>query len=284
MPDPGDFSVSWVALRHGETLQPHTHPIQSMMVVYDGSGDMLGDLNRPIAQGDIIVVPPGQRHGFVGGPHGLRALSIQFGDGLYTNPERPRVIFGHSENSWTSLLSYNKRRCTQFREGPLFDLLSDGTLASPSKRRAFLGACGIWTEGLLRVMTMTTRDAPCGDHRSPSEHGAGEHRDTVIEAITSWFAYQMFILDDAEKAVVVQLVVEKALTTFEAELRASLGSVARDTGGGRPGATGVGAIDAAVLAHEVPQTYVRLRYLVGEAWDMIGAIGERVTELTRVAE
>lgn len=94
MPDPEQLSVSWVVLKSGETLQTHVHPIQSMMVVYEGSGEMLGDLERPIARGDVIVVPAGRRHGFTGGAAGLHALSIQFGAGLYTAPEKPRVVFG----------------------------------------------------------------------------------------------------------------------------------------------------------------------------------------------
>jgi quercetin dioxygenase-like cupin family protein len=93
MPDPEQLSVSWVVLQCGETLEAHVHPIQSMMVVYQGSGEMLGDLERAISQGDVIVVPAGQRHGFTGGASGLYALSIQFGASLYTTPERPRVVF-----------------------------------------------------------------------------------------------------------------------------------------------------------------------------------------------
>jgi quercetin dioxygenase-like cupin family protein len=97
MPDPEQFSVSWVVLQCGETLETHVHPIQSMMVVYRGSGAMLGDLERAVAQGDVIVVPAGRRHGFTGGSGGLYALSIQFGAGLYTTPERPRVVFADHE-------------------------------------------------------------------------------------------------------------------------------------------------------------------------------------------
>src|SRR4051812_38816049 len=76
MPEDSEFSVSWVKLESGEVLAAHTHPIQSMMVVYAGSGDLLGDLCRHIAEGDVVVVPKGRQHGFVAGPEGLFALSI----------------------------------------------------------------------------------------------------------------------------------------------------------------------------------------------------------------
>src|SRR5262245_52762286 len=67
MPDASEFSVSWVGLVDGEVLQPHVHPIQSLMVVYSGSGEVMGDLCRPLSAGDIVVVPAGCVHGFVGG-------------------------------------------------------------------------------------------------------------------------------------------------------------------------------------------------------------------------
>src|SRR5262245_49357286 len=52
---PSRFSVSWVRLEEGEVLEPHVHPILSMMVFYEGSGEILGDLRRPVAKDDVVV-------------------------------------------------------------------------------------------------------------------------------------------------------------------------------------------------------------------------------------
>jgi len=38
MPDATQFAISWVELGPGEVLQPHTHPIQTMLVISAGSG------------------------------------------------------------------------------------------------------------------------------------------------------------------------------------------------------------------------------------------------------
>src|SRR5689334_8819824 len=152
MPATSEFSISWVQLKHGETLEPHVHPIQSMMVVYAGSGEMLGDLQRAIGEGDVIVVPPGRSHGFVGGRDGLSALSIQFGDGLYTEPESPRVVFSDKENSLQGLLAYNQKRLDEFVKGSIFELLTDGTLEDPRKRKVYLDTLQIWIDGNQRLL------------------------------------------------------------------------------------------------------------------------------------
>src|SRR5687767_1068807 len=114
MPASSGFSVSWVRLGYREVLEPHVHPIQSMMVFYAGSGTILGDLERSVAKDDVVIVPAGCKHGFIGGPNGLQALSIQFGEGLYTTPEKPRVEFVDPENSVNGLLAYNQRRIEEF--------------------------------------------------------------------------------------------------------------------------------------------------------------------------
>lgn len=138
MPDITDFSLSWAMLAHGEVLKAHTHPIQSMMVIYAGAGEVFGDLCRPLNEGDVLVVPPGCSHGFVGGPPGLYAVTVQLGQGFYTDREKaPRIAFVDSEPSLKALLSYNGQRCREFAEHRIFEILKDGTLRDARKCEAF---------------------------------------------------------------------------------------------------------------------------------------------------
>jgi quercetin dioxygenase-like cupin family protein len=81
MPASSRFSVSWVRLGYGEVLAPHAHVSQSMLVCYAGNGTILGDLEGPISKEDVVIVPAGSKHGFVGGPGGLQAILIRFGEG-----------------------------------------------------------------------------------------------------------------------------------------------------------------------------------------------------------
>jgi mannose-6-phosphate isomerase-like protein (cupin superfamily) len=306
MPAPSQFSVSWVRLDHGEVLQPHVHPIQSLMVFYAGSGEMLGDLCRPITAGDVVVVPAGRKHGFVGGPRGLHALSIQFGQGLYTTPEKPRVMFADAEQTLNGLLAYNEKRLGEFVRRPIFDLLADGTLDDPTKRNAYLEALQIWVDGNQTLLF--SRQATCMDPRyvpvflrhfkeemghdvlhkdrqGSAPPSAQPARDSIMEAITNWFTYQMYVLDNAEKTAIIHLVIENASSAYHRHARPALAKYVNDQyfDVHVDADAEHAAMGEALLRNESPRTYARLRRIVGEAWDMIGAMTDRVAEITRCA-
>jgi quercetin dioxygenase-like cupin family protein len=307
MPNASEFSVSWVQLEHGETLDPHVHPIQSMMVVYAGSGRMLGDLARPISEGDVIVVPAGRQHGFTGGPDGLFALSIQFGEGLYTTPNEARVAFSDEQSSLRALLDYNERRVADFAKRPIFELLADGTLDDPSSRQAYLDALQIWVDGNQTLLF--SRQASCVDkryasiflkhmhdemghdvmHKDRADPGtpqaAAKMRDTVMEAITDWFAHQMYILDNAEKTAIIHLVIENASFVYHKHAKPVLGRYVNEHyfDVHVEADDGHAAMGVELLQNESPRTYARLRQIISEAWDMLDAMVDRVTEITRAA-
>lgn len=311
MPDASAFSISWVRLGHGEVLETHTHPIQSMMVIYAGSGEMMGDLCRPLCAGDVIVVPAGCRHGFIGGPEDLCALSIQFGEGLYTAPDSPRVQFGSEGGSTLeALLEYNQARLRQFAQRPIFALLEDGTLEDPQKRATYFGYLQIWVDGNQKLLF--SRQASCASPRhermffkhmqeemghdllhteapqeanQAAEDANARFRDPVLEALTNWFAYQMFVLDDAEKTAIIHLVIENGSELYHTRAMPVLGKYVKSNyfevhvGADADHA----AMGVALLQHESPATYARLQKVVGEAWDMVEAMTDRVVELTRSA-
>jgi quercetin dioxygenase-like cupin family protein len=304
MPAPSRFSVSWVRLKEGEVLQPHVHPIPSMMVFYAGSGRMLGDLSRPVAKEDVVVVPAGCAHGFVGGPDGLHGLSIQFGEGLYTEPEKPRVMFMDGEHTLGTLLAYNEKCLREFERRPIFELLADGTLDDANKRRVYLDALQIWVDGNQTLLF--SRQATCMDptyskvfsrhmkeelghdlmhkERADSEPPIeASMRDPIMEAVTNWFAYQMYVLDNAEKTAIIHLVIENASAVYHARAMPVLSKYVNKEyfdvhveADDEHAAMGV-----ELLRHESPRVYARLQQIIGEAWDMVGAMTDRLVELTR---
>lgn len=305
MPEASRFSVSWVQLGAGETLEPRVHPVHSMMVFYRGAGQMIGDLKKAVAKDDVVVVPAGCTHGFVGGPSGLYALSIQFGEGLDTTPEAPKVLLTQEEDSLEGLLKHNEMRRQEFAQRAIFELLADGTLADENKRKVYNDTLQIWMDGNQALLY--SRQASCVDptyqtvfHKHMQEEigqdalrerdaGSapveGKARDAVMEAVTNWFAYQMYVLDNAEKAAIVHLVIEKASTTYHTAARPALSKYMDDAYFG----TQVDSDDEharmgqELLKDESPRTYWKLRKVVDEAWDMIGAMTDRVVELTRLA-
>jgi quercetin dioxygenase-like cupin family protein len=308
MPSASEFSVSWVQLEHGEILAPHVHPIQSMMVVYAGSGLMLGDLARPISEGDVIVVPAGRQHGFTGGPNGLFALSIQFGEGLYSTPSEPRVEFTDREGSLKALLAYNDKRLSEFAKRPIFDLLADGTLDDPQLRQAYLDALQIWVDGNQTLLF--SRQASCVEARYASvflkhmhdemghdvmhkdradpasiEVEVEKMRDPVMEALTNWFAYQMYVLDNAEKTAIIHLVIENASYVYHQHAKPVLGKYVNEHyfDVHVEADDGHAALGIELLQNESPRTYARLRRIITEAWDMVDAMVDRVVDLTRAS-
>ncbi len=93
------ISFSWVQLKPGDSLLPHEHPMQSMIILVKGSGRLTGQKNLPLKEGDIVITPPNCSHGFEGGENGAYGLSIQFEEGIYTDPESARVKFLEDEES-----------------------------------------------------------------------------------------------------------------------------------------------------------------------------------------
>lgn len=289
------FSASWVRLDRGEVLQTHTHPVQSMMVVYSGSGEMRGDLCRSVAEGDVIVVPAGQRHGFAGGEGGLNALSIQFGGGLYSAPEKARVIFGDSEKSFDGLLASNDRRMARFAGHELFGLMEDGTLRDPAKRVAFRDALRTLLDGGRRLRVSCA--AGCSDPRyrawfldclpmeGPEHFGTPSGAldrapDAILESISDWFVHQMYVLDEVEKAAIVCLVFGNAESMLRHLAMRGLGRFGESGFEKEAGDAELLTAGADLLRNETPETYARVKEIIGEAWDMMEAAGTRLLELT----
>ncbi|MFT3774322.1 MAG: hypothetical protein QM820_53865 [Minicystis sp.] len=91
------LAIAWVRLGPGQVLEPHAHPIRSMILVCGGRGVLLDKdwTEKPLSLGDAVLVPSNYAHGFKGlDPDGVEGLSIQFDDrGLYEDTSRPRVAF-----------------------------------------------------------------------------------------------------------------------------------------------------------------------------------------------
>jgi mannose-6-phosphate isomerase-like protein (cupin superfamily) len=303
MPEATRFAVSWVRLAPGEPMHETVHEHHSLMVFYRGSGEMLGELTRKVQKDDVVVVPAGCRHGFVGGAQGLWALSIQFGEGSYTAPEKPELLMTTPTDTLEELLAHNEQRRQVFLQRPIFALLADGTLDDPSKRKAFVAALQIWQDG--NPTLLFTRQASCTDptykqaflRHLREEIGetleSGEYaldaappqtNDAVMDAVTSWFTYQMYVLDNAEKTALIHLVIAKASDTYHEHARPVL---SRHPDGGYADERMAEERDPLeveqLLAMETPKTYARLKEVVDEAWEMIGAMTDRLVELTAAA-
>src|SRR6185437_4850373 len=91
LPKDDRVSMAWVRLEAGEELDEHTHPVESMILMCEGGATTTGDVCDQMNAGDVLIVPPGKRHGFIGAqPNGFWGLSMQFDSrGLYEDITDP---------------------------------------------------------------------------------------------------------------------------------------------------------------------------------------------------
>ncbi|WP_084965725.1 cupin domain-containing protein [Thermoactinospora rubra] len=240
LPEHGRFSLAWVRLRDGERLDIHEHPTKSMIIVCRGSVRLIGDRDERLGEGDVVCVEPGAKHGFETLPgEEFHGLSVQFeGGGLYEREEAPRVRFTEqAAASLAELETLNTRRLRRFAGHRLFGFFDSGRMSrEPELRDRFLAALHVWSVYFQRMLH--ARQAVCPDPQL-REIYAGHLReefghdellrvrhavsadvyDPALEAAGSWFVMRMHGGDEAEKIVIVHMVVESSCHVFGEKTR-----------------------------------------------------------------
>ncbi len=303
LPHEDVVSFSWVKIDAGEIHHTHEHSVESMIIVYRGKGQITGQMQGPVEEGDVIAIPPGCAHGFIGGePEGFFALSIQFGKGLYTEPESARVTFLNDKTSLESLLAFNEIQKEKFFQTRFIKVLTDGTLKNPNKRQRYLDALQIWSDKNQDLLY--TRQATCADpkfidmflehlneevghdrmHADRGEKIVEANKlteDPIIEALAGWFIQQMYVLDNIEKTALIHMVIENASHTYHKTARPVLAqSVNDEYFQVHEADTEHAEMGLRLLKHLSAEQYKRLHLIVDKGWKMINAMGERVCELT----
>ena len=281
MPPASRLSMRWLQLPAEGILEARLHPAQTLLMVCAGSGTVLGDLDGTVGEGDTVVVPAGSECGLEAGAEGLTVVSFQFGQGLSATIPPPDSATDRHDGtpSLDGLLSYAGRRLQAFEDSPLFTLLDGDVNEAPKALREALELWSTSAQGLL------FGSGPVGSRqlrRSSSMPPATEswrppRRDSIIEAITNWFAYQTHVLDSVERSAIIRLVVEPARMLCERRVSAALGRAAPTTG--QHART---PVDDNLLDYQSPRIYGRLEAVVREAWDMLDAMADRVVDLAQV--
>jgi len=231
LPNEGRHSFSWVRLRDGEVLDVHTHPTKSMIIVCQGSVLLTGDAEQLLSEGDTVCVPAGRPHGFCTHPGQVfHGLSIQFeGEGLYEDEGVPRVEFVETDScSFRELKAFNERQLQIHGRNRLFQLFASDVLNSDgARRRQFLEALYVWScyfqkmiyargalctnKALQPIYAEHLREEFGHDEMLRAEHQLeGTAYDAILEAASQWFIAKMLTCDEAEKIVVVHMVVESS--------------------------------------------------------------------------
>lgn len=300
IPEDARLALAWVHLGPGERLDPHQHPIETMIVMCQGTGRMLGELETEVAEGDVVVIPRGKQHGFVGTGAGYWALSVQFeARGLYEKPGAALVDF----DGYADLVRRNEQFMEDFKSNEVFALVEGGEVENKAVRAKLLDTIQIWSRHFQRVVMSRVVfgsnprfDAIAREHLA-EEYGhdtnleqsrGGALRpvwDPLLEACSAWFPAKMLSLDDVEKTVLVHLVLEGSSTVFHRVAHPIMDAfnetkhfAVHDTEDGDHLAMGLDLLRG--LDHE---TYVRLGRILREGWDMMNALNTRMAILAREA-
>ncbi|WNO10752.1 cupin domain-containing protein [Teredinibacter sp. KSP-S5-2] len=253
LPKDNRISMAWVRLEAGEQLDEHIHPVESMILLCEGSAETLGDVQAPMQAGDVLVVPPGKEHGFIGGqPNGFWGLSLQFDSrGLYEDIDDPWASFDeYSEVDYSKiddpaelLFKKNEYFMERFDKHRLFALVRKGLIKRPAQKSRFLDCFQVWSNYFQKMVisrVLNTQD-PCHealawDHfmeelghnkdLSESRDNATTVFDPVLESSSAWFQNIIPSLSDLEKVVLVHLVVEASATFFYKHVKPAMDGTA----------------------------------------------------------
>lgn len=302
LPEAGRPSFAWVRLRDGESLAVHRHPTKSMVLVCSGSVLLLGPHERELSEGDVVCVPPDSDHGFRTRPgEEFHGLSVQFeGAGLYEDGHAPRATFGDAEEALAELDRLNESLLRRHRGNTLFTLFDSGRLSEdPALRTRFLAALYVWATYFQRMLH--ARQATCAEEILRAEYG--EHLreefghdlllleqydagtdvyDPVLEAAGSWFVAQMYQMDEAQRIVLVHMVIESSGHVFGL----ATSEIFREEEAGGYFALHAQADDdhrnvgRARLATLPPSAFPRLAETCRRAWDQMDLIHERIAAWT----
>jgi quercetin dioxygenase-like cupin family protein len=236
LPETSRTSFSWVHLEASELLEPHVHPTASMIIMAHGEGLLLdGDARSRLDAGDVVIIPGGCAHGFVGaGPVGYWALSIQFdGMGLYEDPANARVSFqGQATRCYERLLDANQGYRSRYNDNDIFKFIQGEHVDNKQARGRLLDSILVWSNYFQRVVlarSAFTEDIQYSaifkehldeeyDHNTSLAKDRGselvEVWDPILDSTSSWFAWKMMTLDNMDKLVLVHLVLEAAATEW----------------------------------------------------------------------
>lgn len=228
---PERTSFSWVRLLPGEVLSVHSHPTASLILICSGVGYFTGDISGRLSAGSTVIVPPDCFHGFCGaGEEGFWALSIQLeSTGLYENQENPRVLFNNKKNrrdSMEILLRAHDFFMEDYKDNNFFSFLESEDALNPNIFSRFLDNLQYFSHAFQNIIKTRLENAESAieynlalkhleeekDHDVNFSKYRGnpkiENIDNEIKAIGQWFCDEMKEKGDAEKIVLMHLVLE----------------------------------------------------------------------------
>ena len=300
LPDNCRLSIAWVSLKEGEVLETHEHPIETMIIMCRGTGKMRGDRELDIKEGDIVTIPRGSKHGFMGtGPDGYWALTIQLEQrGLYENPDE---ALAHFTSGFQHFIDQNNTYMKAHVQNPLFELVLSDEIADKKIRHRLLDCIQVWSNVFQNVVmsrvafTSDSRFKPLAVEHLLEEFGHNKALedsrqgglqkiwDPILQATSEWFAFKMQSYSDIERLVLVHLVLEGGAKVFHNMADPIMQSYHETKHFEVHNLADDGHLEMGLdLLRNLPDaTYARLEEVLHEGWGMLNALCARMAELSR---
>jgi len=300
IPSNTGVAMSWVHLSGGQELGAHRHEERGMVLVCEGTGEVFGDIERPLAAGDAVLVTPGCLHGFRGTGDGFWGISMQFnGSSFYDRPEAPRITFESSPSRPVErLLARNDARIAAFSRSELVELVKDPDGLDAAVREGLLQCLQTWSDffqRLLHLRAALTTDhdqqrvaiehliEELGHNDNLREQSGGRHAactDSILQAAMHWFKHAMMVGSDHERTLLMHLVLEASGEIFFKQASAVFADMPyfREHGDddGDHAAYGVD------LLRRAPASLMpALEQTLEEGWDMMTVLCDRMAQLAR---
>lgn len=230
---PQRISFSWVRLLPCEVLAVHSHPTATFILVCDGEGYFTGDLTGRMRAGSAVMVPSNCYHGFCGaGKKGFWAVSIQFEDlGLYEDTSNARVSFKNEEifrpNPMNLLLDAQNFFMDDFaKNNYFFEFLKSDDINQNSVMSKFLDNVQHFSNHFQKILKARVECSISDVEKKLAIEHLEEEKDhdvnlarfrgnpnltkadIEIEDLLNWFEASMRTDSDAEKIVLMHLVLE----------------------------------------------------------------------------
>ena len=316
VPENAKLGLAWVRLREGETHSLHVHPVNSMLFICKGEAEVLGPGACTVKEGDIVLIPADIPHGFRGkGALGFSGISFQFEQrGLFESGDEPLIKFQNnvenelpihvtnelnSVHSISELLLLNSRFKVDFRQNVLFKKMSTGWFSNEKIRQLFLDYFQGWSNYFQNSVML--KAALCNDTRfyaafqthfmeeihhnislSDFRKKREPKKDSVLEAVGSWFTLKMITSSQAEKVVIMHMCVEGSADIFY--------EFARPVFDPEKKSAHFKSHEEIDKSHELLGTeqienlnaveYARLSEVLADSWGMMNTLFSRISDLT----
>ncbi|WP_437999786.1 hypothetical protein WMF26_07630 [Sorangium sp. So ce185] len=236
LPEACRLSLRWVRLAPGQPIRPRQLPGKGMIVITDGSGEVIGGSVRRVQAGDVVLVPPGGLQGLIGAaPDGLSAISIHF-EGEDAGWDTPCLCAtaapggappDRSESPLDRLVEENEAHAREFAGSPLMQLIRSERALGDDVKRRMLGALQIWSNAFQKVLCarVVFESHPAAikiaerhlaeevghNRRLARMHGPSTSPswDRGIAAASSWFIERMGSASTEERTVLIHFVIER---------------------------------------------------------------------------